>query len=640
MPLDIELLPDILPVERMKQWIYIVMVAPLLLSAAFIDTDTCVVQRPEKKAYAALGSKLSSSIQAIVARTDRASLPIAAAYARGRGFTIKDTGSIVLQAEMRSAVENASVIEAISRQGGRVFSEYRNQIEFEMPIAGVDILESMAGVRKVQKPLRPYPHVINGQEVALTKALQAHAVGNRGANVKVAVIDGGFISNEQAIAAGELPANLISYDFSGRGLATDSAHGTAVAEIVHEMAPDAQLYLLKINSSVELGKAKDYCIMNGIHIVNHSMGWFGSGWGDGKGPICDIANDAYSNGVLWVNSAGNSAKMHWQGSFNDPNGDRCQEFSGMANINQVGTCTAGSTLTVFLSWDDPWGGSANDYDLLLLYWTGSSWTVVYVSEDTQNGNDDPVEAFSFPISATGYYGVAIYRYSGSARPLQLYCYEKEFQYATAASSITSPADAAGVLAVGAIAYNSWPSGPIESFSSQGPTQDARVKPDLCGVDRPTNFIYGSFSGTSCASPCVAGAAAVIWSAYKQCSAKDVWNALKHYAIDVGPSGVDNQYGAGAVDITIVRRFTPINNAYRGKGDVVFDAVPRGATVSIYTVSGKFVAALLASDDSGRVVWNVRNPGGQPVGPGIYNCTVTESNGKKTTSRLMITRSRD
>ena len=65
-------------------------------------------------------------------------------------------------------------------------------------------------------------------------------------------------------------------------------HGTAVAEIVHEMAPGAQLYLICIDTR---GRPQDtprtYAKTNGITIVNHSVGWFNSGRGDGSGGAGD-----------------------------------------------------------------------------------------------------------------------------------------------------------------------------------------------------------------------------------------------------------------------------------------------------------------------------------------------------------------
>ncbi|MFC1562645.1 S8 family serine peptidase [candidate division KSB1 bacterium] len=101
---------------------------------------------------------------------------------------------------------------------------------------------------------------------------------------------------------------------SGNGDITGDSenHGTVVAEIVHDVAPDAQLYLINFNTVVGLSKAVDYVISKGVKIINHSMSWIGSSPYDGTGDICDIAEDALNNGVLWVNSAGNHRNKHYE----------------------------------------------------------------------------------------------------------------------------------------------------------------------------------------------------------------------------------------------------------------------------------------------------------------------------------------
>ena len=80
--------------------------------------------------------------------------------------------------------------------------------------------------------------------------------------------------------AGDLPGR-----HDGR-LLRGQLEGTStggVAEIVHEMAPDAALTLICVDTEVGLGQAVDYARSNGITIVNHSVGWFDSGRGDGSG---------------------------------------------------------------------------------------------------------------------------------------------------------------------------------------------------------------------------------------------------------------------------------------------------------------------------------------------------------------------
>lgn len=80
--------------------------------------------------------------------------------------------------------------------------------------------------------------------------------------------------------------------------------------------------------------------------------------------------------------------------------------------------------------------------------------------------------------------------------------------------IDAPADADSILAVGAVDTQ----GVITNFSSRGPSQDGRVKPDVCAVGGGTCLLhpdeaapfYGN--GTSFACPLIAGLAASLWSA--------------------------------------------------------------------------------------------------------------------------------
>ena len=90
--------------------------------------------------------------------------------------------------------------------------------------------------------------------------------------------------------------------------AGDSAHGTACAEIVYDIAPEAELWLYRAGDLLDLENAKDRCVINGIDIISSSGTLPGTGFGDGLGLACEIVNDAAEEGILWVNAAGNYAK--------------------------------------------------------------------------------------------------------------------------------------------------------------------------------------------------------------------------------------------------------------------------------------------------------------------------------------------
>jgi subtilisin family serine protease len=104
------------------------------------------------------------------------------------------------------------------------------------------------------------------------------------------------------------------------------------------------------------------------------------------------------------------------------------------------------------------------------------------------------------------------------------------------------------MAVGAIC---WQTDALESFSSQGPTIDNRVKPDIAGQDRTSSSVYGGaagctggFPGTSASAPHVAGAAALVAEANPGFTPAQIQTFLESRALDRGAAGKDNQFGWG------------------------------------------------------------------------------------------------
>ena len=104
-----------------------------------------------------------------------------------------------------------------------------------------------------------------------------HAKSLTGNGVKVAIIDGGFIGLAERQAAGDLPSNVVTQDFCRGRLTTEAEHGTAVAEIVHEMAPEAQLYLICVETEVDLAAAAAFAKGQGANVISHSPRGSGRG---------------------------------------------------------------------------------------------------------------------------------------------------------------------------------------------------------------------------------------------------------------------------------------------------------------------------------------------------------------------------
>lgn len=119
-------------------------------------------------------------------------------------------------------------------------------------------------------------------------------------------------------------------------------------------------------------------------------------------------------------------------------------------------------------------------------------------------------------------------------------------------SIVSPPDGESVIAVGAVDS----SGTIAFFSSNGPTSDNRIKPDIVamGVDdytavSPSGTVddsgYTFSSGTSFSCPLVAGVCALILSAHPELTPDQVKESLRMTADK--KDNPDNIYGWGLVN---------------------------------------------------------------------------------------------
>ncbi len=401
-------------------------------------------------------------------------------------------------------------------------------------------LKQMAGKAIVRLPYKPVPLGVTSQGVAAIKADIYHAAGITGAGVKIGIIDLGFVGLSASQARGDLPADVATKDFTGTGIESGYSHGTAVAEIVHDVAPGAKLYLIKIGDEVDLDNAVTYCIQQGIKIINHSLGWYNTNFYDGTGTIADIVRRATSAGILWVQAAGNDALNHWEGNFTDTDGD------GWLDTEIHLTASSGDPIVLYLTWDG-WPTTADDYDLFLY---GPNGSLVASSTKTQAGSEEPTEQITYTASVSGTYTVKIQKSSGSPRRLELFSIYQHLDPHVSSSSLPAPANAAEALTVGAVDWGRYTTGPAEDYSSRGPTNDGRTKPDLVAPDNVSTGVspyYTTFQGTSAAAPHAAGAAALLLSRDPSLGLSALRAKLLSYCV---PMGDPNIYGAGRLELSL------------------------------------------------------------------------------------------
>jgi subtilisin family serine protease len=478
--------------------------------------------------------------------------------------------------------------DGVHTAGGHVERRWQNRVQVTVPRARMSALAKLDGVTSVQAPPTLVEYAVSGEEAAASLAAAWHAKGFTGKGIKVAVIDGGFAGLAERQASGDLPANVVTADFCGGGINGPDDHGTAVAEIVHEMAPDAALYLLCIDTDVDLAAAASYARSQGVQVINLSGGFYNASRGDGGGSIGAIVDSARAAGILWVSSAGNDAQTHWSGAFADTNGDRVHEF-GAGDIGNTFLFPDRSVVCGFLKWDE-WPAARSDFDLYLI--VSSTGQIIGGSERDQAGTQTPTEegcvANVSGANVTVAWVIYGYRVAGAPR-FDLFTASPPLEYQTAAGSIADPATSPSALAVGAIC---WQSRGLEPYSSQGPTIDGRLKPDIVGHDSVSGSTYGAFSGcpsafagTSASAPEVAGAAALVKQANPTYGPDQLRTYLVSSAQDLGTPGADNATGAGEVRLPAPPdRVAPQATALPSSGT-------RGRSVGLVSRAG---------DDSGRV----------------------------------------
>jgi subtilisin family serine protease len=460
-----------------------------------------------------------------------------------------------------SARRPAEVRALVARLGGRVEMSYGRLLEAVVPASALDSLGRNRAVQFAREPLRPVAEAVRGEGIAATGARTWHRSGLRGAGVRVAVVDLGFRGWRDSRRNGDLPQSTVAVDYCPGNFDGQLAanHGTAVAEIVAEMAPEARLYLICVSDVVALGRAKNYARAQRIQIVNHSASWFNSGRGDDSGgpeTPTGIVADARAAGILWVNAAGNRAEQHWSGTFADANANTWHEFGAGDEGNTI-LLGAGQQTCISLKWDN-WPVTALDYDLYLA--RASDGVPVLWSANAQTGTQPPTESLCH-FNGTGsaqLYAIAIRRHATAALAaprIDLFVYPgPNLEHQVADGSVTEPGSSSFALAVGAVC---WQSGALEPFSSRGPTIDGRMKPDLAGPDWVSSFSYGpfggcggptGFAGTSAATPHVAGAAALIKAANPTFGPNELQAYLESRAIDLGAPGRDAAFGAGRLSL--------------------------------------------------------------------------------------------
>ncbi|GAA2693097.1 S8 family serine peptidase [Actinoplanes palleronii] len=431
-----------------------------------------------------------------------------------------------------------------------------------------------------------------------------------GVGVKVCALSDGIDSLAESQATGDLPADLDVLP----GQEGSGDEGTAMLEIIHDLAPTAKLGFATAFTSEASFAENIRALRSQAHcdiIVDDVVYYHESPFQDGL--PAQAVNAVTADGAYYFSSAGNEGNTldgtsgNWEGDFAD-SGKGIGKFAGVAHdfdpgpgvqvFNPLSPNSAGRVTTLW--WADPLAGSANDYDL---YLTDSAGNVTDFSQDTQDGNDDPFEILAAGSGAGQ--RLAVVKYAGADRYLQLSVFRGRFVDVGALKGFSTPGVTRGhsaaekafsVAAAPAAAPLPFaletgdpanPAGPYpevftkqtkpERFTSDGPRRiffnadgtaitpgdfsatggTVRAKPQITAADGVRTSIadFDPFFGTSAAAPHAAAIAALALSGNPGLSNAEIRTALTGTALDLAPAGYDNRTGSGVVRADLLLRNT-------------------------------------------------------------------------------------
>jgi subtilisin family serine protease len=491
---------------------------------------------------------------------------LAVAAERGGRLSARDSTWVDEAAQLVTAVivltegaKPADIEPVVKASGGSVEAASSGLVKIKLPARALREVSSHPSVLRMRAPYKPSRKVTSEGVDTIRAPAYRDRRGVEGAGVTVGILDTGF-RGATALIGTELPEETYGTDYV-REHANDftEEHGTACAEIIHDVAPGAALLLASFEDEVTWGAAVDELADMGVRIVSHSVGFDNLFPPNGDHFFAHKVDEVTNRGVLFVTAAGNEADRYYQGTWRDGNANDYLDY--MSGIEIMPILVSGGA-TIALRWNDPFGRSNHDYDLFVVTEaflenpdiSPFNPAIIAASTDLQSGSEDPVESVSFQAEGVVFVLVRHDPASPLLTSQRFWVWSSvgvDPEFATAAGTLTLPGDARGAFTVGAVEFASLG---LEGFSSRGPTADNRVKPDVVGPDGVSTAAYGSpFFGSSAATPHVAGAAALILSANPSMNVDRLKRALEEAVNDLGRGRrKNNETGFGLIDLSRAR----------------------------------------------------------------------------------------
>ena len=446
-------------------------------------------------------------------------------------------------------------------------------------------------IKLVEEDMRRQPLAIYNDDLGnpMTEQLTPYAVYqsqanqvslNLGAGMKVCVIDSGLdrsnIDFNWGNITGDNDSGTGSWDVNG------GPHGTHVAGTVGAadngvgvvgMAPGVAMHIIKVFNAAGWGYSSDLayaaqkCTAAGANIITMSLG------GGGANSTESNAFATFTNnGGLVLAAAGNdgnNVRSYPAGypsvmmiGANDAN-------NAIADFSQFPSCTSGSGKRATTDEKICVEVTAGGVDTLSTYPADGATSASLYAGSTAFASSAMENAGSATAS-TYFMGLATATNSAAAGKVCVI----DRGTISFHDKVKNCENSGGIGAViinneAGMLYGTLGEGTANTTSIPAVGAALEDRSALVAASTMTVTVessdYGYMSGTSMATPAVAGVAALVWSNFPSCTGTEIRNALKATAQDAGAAGKDVYFGYGIVKAKAAYDYLQTNGCAGGSG---------------------------------------------------------------------------
>lgn len=560
--------------------------------------------------------------------------------AAGPGSLVRDRGKVLVT--VRLARGSSAVLPELRLAGAKIVSagETRTATLAVAP-QRLAALASVAGVKAVWQVRAPITFTPAGQcegGASISEGLSQLRVDDarstfelRGKGQTVGVLSDSYdVAGEAAtdahgdVLSGDLPGlagtcagQQFSVDVLAEGPAEGEDEGRGMLQIVHDLAPHANLAFATAFESEESFAENIERLARptseggaGAGVVVDDVAWFEEPFFQ-DGPIAVAIDKVTTENVTYLSAAGNDNLFDsggneiasWEApAFRDSggcpktveelaeiNGTQCLDFDPAAGVDRTFgiTVEAGETLTLDLQWAEPWFGVDTDLDAFLLSGSGELLTSSVEDNASPGGTQRPVEIVQWENESESARTVrlVVNRFSGTSPRLKFILLQNgggvsgtEYPESSGGDvvgpAVFGHAGAASAIAVAATPFND--SDEIESYSSRGPvthyfgpvegptsapalgSPEEVAKPDFAATDCGATTFFAFLAGGTwrfCGTSAAAPHAAAIAALVRQ--AKPVLTVEQVRAALSDSAAPVGAFGANAAGAGLLDAFAAI-----------------------------------------------------------------------------------